>query len=80
LKPFWELLWKRKKRIKVAQMDMGAAFQKAVKEYLPNAKNVVDHFHVVKLMNDKTLRLRRMVILSGTREIRCATFGTRYLL
>jgi transposase len=45
LEPFWKLLGRRKKNIDVVCIDMGAAFQKAVRENLPNAKIVFDHFH-----------------------------------
>jgi transposase len=59
LQPFWEKLGRRKKRIKAVTIDMSAAFTKAVRENLPKAKLVYDHFHVVKLYNEKLSELRR---------------------
>ena len=40
-------------------MDMGAAYTLWVKENLPGAAIVFDHFHVIKLMNDKLDMVRR---------------------
>jgi transposase len=60
LKPFWEMLGSgKKKKIKAVSIDLGAAYIKAVSENLPKAKIVFDHFHVVKLMNEKLDGLRR---------------------
>ena len=59
LEPFWKQLGKRKHRIKAVAIDMSAAFTKAVRENLPKAKLVYDHFHVVKLYNEKLSELRR---------------------
>jgi transposase len=59
LQPFWKQLGRRKKRIKAVAIDMSAAFTKAVRENLPKAKLVYDHFHVVKLYNEKLSGLRR---------------------
>jgi len=38
---------------------MSKAYIRAVKDHLPEAVLVFDHFHVVKLMNDKLTKLRR---------------------
>jgi transposase len=62
LKPFWEKLGRRKKRIKAVAIDMSAAFTKAVRENLPEGKLVYDHFHVVKLYNEKLSGLRRELL------------------
>jgi transposase len=59
LEPFWKQLGRRKKKIKAVAIDMSAAFTKAVRENLPHAKLVYDHFHVVKLYNEKLSGLRR---------------------
>ena len=40
-------------------MDMSAAYREAVSSYLPKATIVFDHFHVVKLFNQKLSDLRR---------------------
>jgi len=38
---------------------MGSAFIKSARDNQPNAANVVDHFHVIKLYNEKMTILRR---------------------
>ena len=40
-------------------MDMSKAYISWVDENLPNAQKVFDHFHVIKLMNDKLDKIRR---------------------
>jgi transposase len=78
LDPFWKKLGKRKGRIKSVAIDMSAAFTKALRENLPKATLVYDHFHVIKLYNEKLSELRRKLyretkdadekeILKGTR-------------
>ena len=59
LKPFWERLGRRKRKIKAVAMDMSPAYRKAVATHLPKAMIVFDHFHVIKLFNDKLSDLRR---------------------
>jgi transposase len=49
LKPFWKRLRPSKAKIEAVAMDMSAAYQSAVMTYLPKAKIVFDHFHVIKL-------------------------------
>ena len=49
LEPFWERLGRRKKKIQSVAIDMSPAYTKAVRENLPNATQVYDHFHVIKL-------------------------------
>lgn len=46
-------------RIEVVSMDMDAAFEKAVREHLPNAKIVFDRFHVVQLLGKAVDEVRR---------------------
>jgi transposase len=45
--------------IKVVTMDMGAAYEKAVRDHLPEAEIVFDRFHVVKLANEAVDEVRR---------------------
>lgn len=68
LVPFWKLLGNRKKKIGAVAIDMGAAFQKAVRDNIPQAVMVFDHFHVIKLMNDRLDQLRRRVYPNATPE------------
>ena len=53
LKPFWKKLRCSKTKIKAVAMDMSPAYIRAVLDHLPKAHMVFDHFHVIKLYNDK---------------------------
>lgn len=59
---FWQRLGDNKKNIKAVCTDMSKAFTNSVAEHLPLSSLVVDHFHVVKLMNEKIDRLRRLLV------------------
>jgi len=59
LDPFWKKIRCAKARIKAVAIDMSPAYISAVMSNLPNAKIVFDHFHVIKLFNDKLSDLRR---------------------
>ena len=77
--------WKRVKRkgliIKHVATDLSSAFISSVFENCPNAVHVFDHFHVVKLMNDKLDDIRRMVYnMEKDINKRKVIKGTRYLL
>lgn len=82
LEPFWAKL-KRKKsvKIKAVAMDMSRAYIKAVTENLPNATIVFDHFHVIKLFNEKLSDFRRE-LFNTTHEItkKSVLKGSRWLL
>jgi transposase len=56
---FWKQLGRRKGHIKSVAVDMSPAYTKAVRENLPKATLVYDHFHVIKLYNEKLTSLRR---------------------
>lgn len=45
--------------IEVVTMDMSQAYQKAVRESLPNATIAFDHFHIAKLANEALNEVRR---------------------
>jgi transposase len=51
--------------IEIVTMDMSQAFQKAVRETIPNATIAFDHFHIAKLANEALNEVRRQV----TREL-----------
>jgi transposase len=81
LEPFWDALGPiRASRIECVALDMGAAYIKAVKEHLKNAKIVIDHFHVVKLANMAIDTIRRREIGRATQGGKTVLLGTRYLL
>lgn len=59
LEPFWKRLKSCKKRIEAVAIDMSRAYIQAVMTNLPRAVLVFDHFHVIKLLNEKLTDLRR---------------------
>jgi transposase len=59
LDPFWAKLKRSRARVRAVATDMSAAYIGAVLENLPGIPLVFDHFHVVKLMNDKLTVIRR---------------------
>ena len=80
-----EIFWKRVRRahakIKAVATDMSAAYTKAVRENIPTAVHVFDHFHVIKLFNDKLSAFRRELYhQASTDEERRILKGTRWLL
>ena len=46
-------------KIDAVAMDMSPAYISAVSKNLPEATIVFDHFHIVKMFNDKLSDLRR---------------------
>ncbi len=59
LKKFRKRIKRRAKQIVAVAMDMSNAYTAWVKEVLPDADIVYDHFHVIKLMNERMDGLRR---------------------
>jgi transposase len=81
LKPFWKRLRPSKAKIEAVAMDMSAAYRSAVAAHLPGAKIVFDHFHVVKLFNEKLSDLRRSLYREATDVMHKEVLkGTRWLL
>ena len=81
LEPFWKRLNKSKANIKAVAMDMSPAYISAVTQHLPEAQIVFDHFHVVKMFNDKLSNFRRALYHKLTEEeLRDVLKGTRWLL
>jgi transposase len=81
LKPFWKRLRPSKAKIEAVAMDMSAAYWGAVMTHLPKAKIVFDHFHVIKLFNDKLSNLRRELYREATDVLQKTVLkGTRWLL
>jgi transposase len=81
LQPFWRRLRRARAPVVAVATDMSAAYTQAVREYLPNAVHVFDHFHVIKLFNDKLSAFRRQLYheLASDHERRILK-GTRWLL
>jgi transposase len=60
---------------------MSAAYIRAVRDKLPQAVHVFDHFQVVKLFNEKLSALRRELYhQAGSKEEQRILKGTRWLL
>lgn len=69
-----------KASIKAVAMDMGRAYIHAVKTNLPKATIVFDHFHVIKLFNEKLTKFRRDLQREMEAEQKDVLKGTRWLL
>ena len=82
LEPFWARLRRyRKVKIEAVAMDMSPAYIKAVRENLKKAAIVFDHFHVIKMMNEKISDYRRQLYNITTDKLqRTVLKGTRWLL
>lgn len=78
---FWKKVKRKGVRIRHVATDLSAAFIASVMENCPGATLVFDHFHVVKLMNEKLDDIRRRVY-SMEKDVnkRKVIKGTRYLL
>jgi transposase len=81
LTPFWRRVRRARAKIVAVATDMSAAYIKAVRDNLPLAVHVFDHFHVVKLFNEKLSAFRRNLYHQlGSDEDRKILKGTRWLL
>jgi transposase len=81
LKPFWKRLRPSKAKVEAVAMDMSSGYWGAVMTNLPKAKIVFDHFHVIKLFNDRLSDLRRELYREATDTMQKAVLkGTRWLL
>ena len=58
LLPFWKRLKRSGARIEAVETDMGPAYISAVQSNIPEATLVFDHFHIIRLFNEKLTRLR----------------------
>ena len=66
-------------QIRAAAVDLAPAYTAWVKENLPNAKIVYDHFHLIKLMNDKIDTLRRKTMREADEDMKEKLKNKRYL-
>jgi transposase len=83
LKEFFQVLGlDRCFNIKAATIDMAAGYEKAIKEWLPQADLVFDRFHVQKLASDALDEVRRSIVreLHGAPEEAKDVKGTRFVL
>jgi transposase len=81
LDAFWKRLRHARAKIQAVATDMGRPYIRAVREHLPRAVHVFDHFHVVKLFNDKLSAFRRDLYHQlSDRGQKKILKGTRWLL
>jgi transposase len=81
LVPFWKRLRAAHAKVKAVATDMSKAYIRAVREHLPRAIHVFDHFHVIKLYNDKLGAFRRELYRELTDDhARKLLKGTLWLL
>lgn len=81
LEPFWRRLRRARAQVVAVATDMSKAYIRAVRDHLPQAVHVFDHFHVIKLVNDKLSALRRELYTELTSAAdRQLLKGTRWLL
>jgi transposase len=81
LTPFFRRTKRCRTQIQAVAIDMSPAYIQAVKAHLPQAKIVFDHFHVIKLYNDKLADLRRQLYREMSDDLqRKVLKGTRWLL
>jgi len=77
---FSEIGAQERRRIEVVSMDMDSAFEKAVREWVPNAKIVFDRFHVVQLLGKAVDEVRREQARSLESEERSDLKRSRFAL
>jgi transposase len=80
LRPFWRRLRRCEAKIAAVAMDMSPAYRDAVSTHLPGATIVYDHFHVIKLFNDKLSDLRRSLYHQADEAHKKVLKGSRWLL
>src|SRR5664279_3055806 len=81
LKPFWKRLRRARAKIQAVATDMSTAYIRAVRDNLSGAVHVFDHFHVIKLFNDKLSAFRRELYREASTDVeRRVLKGTRWLL
>ena len=81
LDPFWRRLRRSQAAVRAVAIDMSAAYILAVGGHLSNAVLIFDHFHIVKLFNDKLSILRRQLHhQASTDKDKKVLKGTRWLL
>jgi transposase len=81
LERFWKRLHCSGAKIEAVAIDMSAAYIQAVRDHLRDAAIVFDHFHIIKLFNEKLSELRRQLYREATDKLQKQVLkGTRWLL
>jgi len=81
LREFWRRFKQSRGRLQAVAMDMSGAYAASVRAHAPHAILTFDHFHVIKLMNEKLDDIRRELVREAVGdEARQAIKGLRWLL
>jgi len=80
LKPFRNRIARKAKQIKAVAIDMANSYSAWVSEVLPEADIVYDHFHVIKLMNERMDGLRKSTMNKLGDEQKKELKGKRYII
>ena len=81
LGPFWKRLKAARATIEAVATDMSVAYIEAIRDHLGDAIHVFDHFHVIKLFNEKLSDFRRELQREATEKMHKEVLkGTRWLL
>ena len=72
LKQFERRLASSKAKIRAVAMDMSCGYTAWVRKIFPDATVVYDHFHLIKLMNEKVDKVRRRTVSQLEKEQRQA--------
>ncbi len=81
LEPFWRSLKASHAKVEAIAIDMSPAYQSALRENMPQTTMVFDHFHVIKLFNEKLSHFRRELFREATDLLQKKVLkGTRWLL
>jgi transposase len=80
LKPFWKRLRRAHAKIKAVATDMSKAYIRAIRENIPGSVHVFDHFHVIKLFNEKLSAFRRQLFHELSAQGQKLLKGIRWLL
>lgn len=80
LTPFWKRLKASGAKIEAVAIDMSPSYIAAVKQNLPQAVIVFDHFHIIKLYNEKLSDLRRDIYRDLSTAGKSVLKGVRWLL
>jgi transposase len=80
LAPFWKRLRRCRAKIKAVATDMSPAYIRAIRDNLRRAVHVFDHFHVIKLYNEKLSAFRRQLFHELTSQGQKLLKGIRWLL
>jgi transposase len=81
LEPFWRRLRAARAQVEAVATDMSPAYIEAIRTHLADAIHVFDHFHVIKLFNEKLSHFRRDLHREATDKLHKDVLkGTRWLL